>query len=64
MFYRLSPTNGILDGNFHPLRIYKFYGYFVFDNYINNLISGEKAKEFFMRSKLSVEKLSQIWYLF
>ncbi|KAI0005866.1 hypothetical protein BJV74DRAFT_874996 [Russula compacta] len=30
---------------------------------INGLLSGEKAREVFVRSKLSVEKLSQIWTL-
>ncbi|RIA99484.1 hypothetical protein C1645_869878 [Glomus cerebriforme] len=41
----------------------KYKGMFNKLNPINGILEGEKARDFFVRSKLPIEKLSQIWTL-
>lgn len=40
----------------------KYGGMFVACGPVNGLLDGDKAREVFLKSKLPVEKLSQIWY--
>jgi len=40
----------------------KYGGMFVACGPVNGLLDGDKAREVFLKSKLPVEKLSEIWY--
>jgi epidermal growth factor receptor substrate 15 len=41
----------------------KYGGMFVACGPVNGLLDGDKAREVFLKSKLPVETLSQIWYV-
>jgi len=42
----------------------KYGGMFMACGPVNGLLDGDKAREVFLKSKLPVDKLSQIWYVF
>lgn len=54
LFHGCGPANGLLNGKLHHLK--QLYWLFI-------LCLGDKVRDVLVRSKLPVEKLSQIWFV-